>query len=63
LDNWVANHRSLLDLDTSEIARTALGELLDGLLSPLHQLSDAISHSHFSHAETPKQLVTLQTQG
>lgn len=54
---------SLLDLDTSEIARTALEELLDALLSPLHQLSDAISHSHFSHAETPKQLVTLQTQG
>jgi len=54
---------SLFDPVTSEIARTALEELLDALLRPLHQLSDAISHSHFSHVETPRQLVTLQTKG
>ncbi|WP_404418088.1 circularly permuted type 2 ATP-grasp protein [Marinospirillum sp.] len=54
---------SLLDPATSEIAHTALEELLDALLRPLHQLSDAISHSHFSHVETPRQLVSLQAKG
>ena len=54
---------SLLDLENSEMALATLEELLDGLLKPLNQLSDAISHSHFSHVEAPKQLVTLQTQG
>ncbi|MDR9468343.1 circularly permuted type 2 ATP-grasp protein [Marinospirillum sp.] len=54
---------SLLDPATSEIAHTALEGLLDALLRPLHQLSDAISHSHFSHVETPRQLVSLQTKG
>lgn len=51
---------SLADLDTSSTARKALEELLDQLIEPISELSDAISHSHFSHAETPRQLVTLQ---
>lgn len=56
----------LVDLDTlnnlasSKKAQAALKDLLDQLLEPLYALSDAISHSHFSHAEIPKQLVTLQ---
>ncbi|SFX00528.1 circularly permuted type 2 ATP-grasp protein [Marinospirillum alkaliphilum] len=52
---------SLVDLDTSRDARKALEALLDQLIDPISSLSDAISHSHFSHAETPRQLVTLQT--
>jgi uncharacterized alpha-E superfamily protein len=51
---------SLTDLENSVKAQAALETLLDQLLKPLYALSDAISHSHFSHAETPKQLVTLQ---
>lgn len=51
---------SLTDLENSAKAQAALETLLDQLLTPLYALSDAISHSHFSHAETPKQLVTLQ---
>ena len=53
---------SLVDLDTSKDARKALENLLDQLIEPISSLSDAISHSHFSHAETPRQLVTLQTR-
>ncbi|WP_028671575.1 circularly permuted type 2 ATP-grasp protein [Saccharospirillum impatiens] len=51
---------SLTDLENSTKAQAALENLLDQLLTPLYALSDAVSHSHFSHAETPKQLVTLQ---
>lgn len=51
---------SLVDLETSEAARQALAVLLDQLLEPIASLSEAIAHSHFSHIEAPKQLVTLQ---
>lgn len=52
----------LADVHASERAREALAALFDALLDPLEQLSDAIGHSHFSHAETPKQLVKMQVQ-
>ncbi|WP_445399352.1 circularly permuted type 2 ATP-grasp protein [Zobellella sp. An-6] len=50
----------LSDLEHSSEARDALAGLLDSLLAPLSELSNAISHSHFSHAEAPRQLVTMQ---
>ncbi len=52
----------LADVHASERAREALAVLFDALLDPLEQLSDAIGHSHFSHAETPKQLIKMQVQ-
>ncbi len=52
----------LADVHASERAREALAVLFDALLEPLEQLSDAIGNSHFSHAETPKQLVKMQVQ-
>ncbi|MCH8552978.1 MAG: circularly permuted type 2 ATP-grasp protein [Natronospirillum sp.] len=51
---------TLTDLESSAAARKALGKLLDQILIPLSGLSEAISHSHFSHAETPQQLVNQQ---
>jgi len=54
---------SLINLGSSDLARAVLEELFNDLLSPLHQLSDAVSLSHFSHAEVPRQLVTLQNKG
>ncbi|WP_447956036.1 circularly permuted type 2 ATP-grasp protein [Vreelandella sp. EE7] len=45
--------------DTPE-AQQALGQLLDELLTPLNALSDAISHSHFSHVERARQLVNME---
>ncbi|WP_447553617.1 circularly permuted type 2 ATP-grasp protein [Vreelandella sp. EE22] len=45
--------------DTPE-ARQALIHLLDELITPLSALSDAISHSHFSHVERPRQLVSME---
>lgn len=50
----------LSNLERSAEARAALASLLDGLIEPLAGLSDAISHSHFSHVESPRQLVTVQ---
>lgn len=50
----------LTNLERSADARKALTGLLDGLIEPMAELSDAISHSHFSHVETPRQLVTVQ---
>ncbi|MDR5876087.1 circularly permuted type 2 ATP-grasp protein [Vreelandella gomseomensis] len=41
-------------------AQVALGQLLDALIAPLSALSDAISHSHFSHVERPRQLVSME---
>ncbi|SFB78993.1 Uncharacterized conserved protein, circularly permuted ATPgrasp superfamily [Marinospirillum celere] len=52
---------SLLDIENSQAAREALQAFLDALLLPLSQLSDALAHSHFSHVEKPRQLVSLQT--
>ncbi|WP_249975882.1 circularly permuted type 2 ATP-grasp protein [Vreelandella olivaria] len=45
--------------DTPE-AQDALEQLLDDLIKPLNALSDAISHSHFSHVERPRQLVSME---
>jgi uncharacterized circularly permuted ATP-grasp superfamily protein/uncharacterized alpha-E superfamily protein len=39
---------------------TELSRLLDALHTPLSNLSDALTHSHFSHAEVPRQLITMQ---
>lgn len=41
-------------------AQAALEQLLDELITPLNALSDAISHSHFSHVERPRQLVSME---
>jgi uncharacterized alpha-E superfamily protein len=41
-------------------AAAALGELLEALYEPLSELSTALTHSHFSHAEVPRQLITMQ---
>lgn len=41
-------------------AAAALGELLERLYEPLSELSNALTHSHFSHAEVPRQLITMQ---
>ncbi|MEA2117226.1 circularly permuted type 2 ATP-grasp protein [Halovibrio sp. HP20-50] len=45
--------------DTSE-AQAALAQLLDALIAPLSRLSEAISQSHFSHVERPRQLVSME---
>ncbi|TVP46187.1 MAG: hypothetical protein EA345_13185 [Halomonas sp.] len=45
--------------DTSE-AQEALEQLLDALIQPLGALSEAISQSHFSHVERPRQLVSME---
>lgn len=49
----------LANLEYSESARGALATLLDQLIMPMAELSSAISHSHFSHVEAPRQLVTM----
>lgn len=41
-------------------AAAALGELLEALYEPLSELSNALTYSHFSHAEVPRQLITMQ---
>lgn len=51
---------ALAELEHSEAAREALTELLDAMIGPMAALSNAISHSHFSHVEAPRQLVTMQ---
>ncbi|QNU65004.1 circularly permuted type 2 ATP-grasp protein [Vreelandella titanicae] len=45
--------------DTPE-AQDALEQLLDALIDPLSALSEAISQSHFSHVERPRQLVSME---
>ncbi len=37
-----------------------LTRLLEAIHKPLSGLSDALTHSHFSHAEIPRQLITMQ---
>ena len=49
----------LANLEHSGEAREALAALLDELIEPMTLLSNAISHSHFSHVEPPRQLVTM----
>lgn len=51
---------TLADLENSDAAREALADLLDKLIDPMSALSNALSHSHFSHVEAPRQLVTMQ---
>ena len=47
--------------DTPE-AQEALEQLLDALIEPLSALSEAISQSHFSHVERPRQLVSMEPE-
>lgn len=51
---------ALSELDTSPAALEVLAHLLTDLMEPITLLSEAISHSHFSHAESPRQLVSVQ---
>ena len=39
---------------------TELTRLLEAVQKPLLGLSDALTHSHFSHAEVPRQLITMR---
>ncbi len=50
---------SLADLEHSADARNILMALLDDLIEPMAELSNAVSHSHFSHVEASRQLVTM----
>ncbi|TVQ69843.1 MAG: hypothetical protein EA373_07845 [Oceanospirillales bacterium] len=52
---------TLSQIETSAESREVLSELLDQLIQPLSELTNAISHSHFSHVEAPVQLVTMQS--
>lgn len=51
---------NLADLEHSSESRQTLMTLLDELIEPMGALSNAISHSHFSHVEAPRQLVTME---
>jgi uncharacterized circularly permuted ATP-grasp superfamily protein/uncharacterized alpha-E superfamily protein len=55
----LADINMLANLEHSEHAREALTALFDALIEPMLALSNAISHSHFSHVEAPRQLVTM----
>ncbi|HRX72347.1 MAG: circularly permuted type 2 ATP-grasp protein [Candidatus Competibacteraceae bacterium] len=44
----------------STYSSTELDRLLDALHTPLSSLSEALTHSHFSHAEVPQQLITMR---
>ncbi|EXJ09395.1 MULTISPECIES: circularly permuted type 2 ATP-grasp protein [Nitrincola] len=57
----LADLDNLVNIDHSEEAQAALATLLDQLIQPMSELSNAISHSHFSHVEAPRQLVTMQS--
>ena len=50
----------LVDLQHSDEARETLMALLDDLIEPMAALSNAVSHSHFSHVEASRQLVTME---
>ncbi|MCC4259298.1 circularly permuted type 2 ATP-grasp protein [Pseudomonas aestusnigri] len=54
---------TLTDLEGSPAAREALSNLLDQLIEPMSELSNALSHSHFSHVEAPRQLVSMHYTG
>jgi uncharacterized circularly permuted ATP-grasp superfamily protein/uncharacterized alpha-E superfamily protein len=55
----LADIELLSALEHSSQSSAALGRLLDELCRPLNTLSDALTHSHFSHAEVPRQLITM----
>jgi len=50
---------SALEHDTR--SNEELVKLLERLQQPLNALSDALTHSHFSHAEVPHQLITMMS--
>ncbi len=57
----LADIEALATLSHDSTASSAeLTQLLDDIHTPLTQLSDALTHSHFSHAEVPRQLITMQ---
>ena len=57
----LADIEALATLSHDSIPSSAeLTQLLDDIHAPLSQLSDALTHSHFSHAEVPRQLITMQ---
>ncbi len=56
----LADIEVLSTLERSARAGVELARLLESLYRPLSGLSDALTHSHFSHAEVPRQLVTMQ---
>jgi uncharacterized alpha-E superfamily protein len=56
----LADIERLSSLHHSGEAAQELARLLDALEQPLSHLSDALVHSHFSHAEVPRQLVRTQ---
>ena len=55
----LADIEALAALEASEPCNPVLAKLLDDLLRPLAKLSDALTHSHFSHAEVPRQLIAM----
>jgi len=57
----LADIEALADLShDSTPASAELSRLLDALRRPLLGLSDALTHSHFSHAEVPRQLIAMK---
>jgi uncharacterized alpha-E superfamily protein len=57
----LANIEALADLSPdSAHANAELSRLLEALRRPLLELSDALTHSHFSHAEVPRQLIAMK---
>jgi uncharacterized alpha-E superfamily protein len=56
----LADIERLSHLADTPDAQAALEQLLDELITPLNALSNAISHSHFSHVERPRQLVSME---
>ena len=57
----LADINILANIEQSAEARAALTELFDAVLTPTLALSDAISHSHFSHVEPVRQLITMSS--
>ncbi|MCP5424106.1 MAG: circularly permuted type 2 ATP-grasp protein [Gammaproteobacteria bacterium] len=55
----LADIELLSALEHSRRSNEELMRLLDELYRPLNTLSDAMTHSHFSHAEVPRQLITM----
>lgn len=55
----LVNIETLEALEPDAPCNLALIRLLDALYQPLSKLSDALTHSHFSHAEVPRQLITM----
>ncbi|HRF45086.1 MAG TPA: circularly permuted type 2 ATP-grasp protein [Candidatus Competibacteraceae bacterium] len=56
----LADIAALATLSHDNPHSTELDRLLDALHTPLSGLSDALTHSHFSHAEVPQQLITMR---